>query len=106
MASFLVSLIESMVRIREGNIARNGRSQAMAIQVGQWKGWVVIASVLGATPVALFAQSQSFASQTAGETAPSGYTAPRGLTGDDIIAKMLDRNRLRNEQLRRYSAVR
>ena len=78
----------------------------MAIQVGQWKGWVVIASVLGATPVALFAQSQSFASQTAGETAPSGYTAPRGLTGDDIIAKMLDRNRLRNEQLRRYSAVR
>jgi hypothetical protein len=56
--------------------------------------------------VALFAQSQSFASQTAGETAPSGYTAPRGLTGDDIIAKMLDRNRLRNEQLRRYSAVR
>jgi len=78
----------------------------MGIQVGQWKGWVVIASVLGATPVALFAQSQSFASQTAGETAPSGYTAPRGLTGDDIIAKMLDRNRLRNEQLRRYSAVR
>ena len=78
----------------------------MAIQVGQWKRWVAIASVLGATPVALFVQSQTFASQTAGETASSGYTAPMGLTGDDIVAKMLERNRLRNEQLQRYSAVR
>ncbi len=78
----------------------------MAIQVRRWKRWVVIASVLGATPVALIAQSQSFASQTAEEAAPSGYTAPAGLTGDDIVAKMLERNRLRNEQLQRYSAVR
>ena len=78
----------------------------MGIQVGQWKRCVAIASVLGTTPVALFAQSRTFASQTAGETASSGYTAPMGLTGDDIIAKMLERNRFRNEQLQRYSAVR
>src|SRR5260370_25143856 len=77
----------------------------MAIQVGRWKRWVVIASVLGAIPVVSIAQSQSFASQTA-EATPTGYTAPVSLTGDDIVAKMLERNRLRNEQLRRYSAMR
>src|SRR5467141_3390826 len=78
----------------------------MAIQVLEWKRLVAIAYLLGATPVASFAQSQSFASKTDGETAPSRYTAPMGLTGDDIIGKMLERNRLRNEQLQRYSAVR
>jgi len=78
----------------------------MAIHIGFWKRWAAIASVLTATPVALFAQSQNFARQIAGETAPSDYTASVGLTSDDIIARMLERNRLRNEQLRRYSAVR
>jgi outer membrane lipoprotein-sorting protein len=77
----------------------------MAIRVGR-RSWGVIAFVLGATPSASLAQSQSAASQTAEETAPPGYTAPVGLTGNDIIAKMLDHNRLRNEQLQRYSAVR
>jgi hypothetical protein len=78
----------------------------MAIQVLQWKRLVAIAYLLGATPVASFAQSQSFAGKTDGETAPSGYTAPLSLTGDDIIARMLELNRLRNEKLQRYSAVR
>jgi hypothetical protein len=78
----------------------------MAIQVGQCTRWVAIAFVLGATPLGVFAQSQSFASRTAEEAAPSAYAAPLGLTGDDIIAKMLERNRLRSAQLQRYSAVR
>ena len=78
----------------------------MAIQIGQRKTRVVIAFVLGAAPAASFAQSQSFTSQPPAEAASSGYTAPMGLTGDDIIGKMLERNRLRNEQLQRYSALR
>jgi len=78
----------------------------MAIQVGRGGRLVAIALVMGATPVTLVAQSQSFADRTGGETAPAGYTALMGLTGDDIIAKMLERNRLRNGQLQRYSAVR
>src|SRR6267378_6654486 len=78
----------------------------MAIQVGRCGRLVAIALVLGAAPAASFAQSQSFTSQPPAEAAPSGYTAPMGLTGDDIIGKMLERNRLRNEQLQRYSAVR
>src|SRR5258708_16555526 len=77
----------------------------MAIQIGQRKTRVVIAFVLGAAPAASFAQSRSFASQPPAEAAPSGYTAPMGLTGDDIIGKMLERNRLRNDQLQPYSDV-
>lgn len=78
----------------------------MAIQVGRWRTWVVIISFLGVTGVPLTAQSQNFASQTAEEVPPSDYAGPLGLTGDDIIRTMLERNRLRNEQLQRYSAVR
>src|SRR5260370_25569467 len=78
----------------------------MAIQIGQRKTRVVIALLLGTAPAASFAQSQSFASQPPAEAAPSGYTAPMGLTGDDIIREMLESHRLRNEQLQRYSAVR
>jgi len=78
----------------------------MAIQIGQRKTRVVIAFVLGVAPSASFAQSQSLANQPPAEAAPSSYTTPMGLTGDDIIRKMLERNRLRNEQLQRYSAAR
>ena len=78
----------------------------MEIHFGRFARLLAITVVLGATSGALFAQSESFVSQTAGETDPAGYTAPMGLTGDGVIAKMLERNRLRNEQLQRYSAVR
>jgi hypothetical protein len=67
---------------------------------------VTIALILGAGPAASVAVSQVFASQTAQEMAFSSYSAPASLTGDEVIARMLERNRLRNEQLRRYSAVR
>ncbi len=66
----------------------------------------MVALVLGATSAASIAQSQSFAGQTTRETALSSYSAPAGLTGDGVIAKMLERNRFRSEQLQRYSAVR
>src|SRR6266446_3214949 len=56
----------------------------MANQIGQRKTRVVIAFVLGAAPAASLAQSQSFASQPPAEAAPSGYTAPMGLTGYEI----------------------
>src|SRR5258707_13703811 len=82
-----------------------GRSY-MAIQIGQRKTRVVIALLLGTAPAASFAQSQSFASQPPAEAAPSGYTAPMGLTGDDIIRKIMEPTRLRNGQWQRYSAVR
>ena len=78
----------------------------MAIQIGHRKTRFVIAFVLGVAPSASFAQSQSLANQPPAEAAPSSYTTPMGLTGDDIIRKMLERNRLRNEQLQRYSAAR
>src|SRR6266436_605986 len=73
---------------------------------GRIEGLVAIVFVLGTTSVASVAQDLSSASQTAALEAQSTYSAPVGPTGDEIVAKMLERNRLRNEQLRRYSAVR
>jgi len=67
---------------------------------------VTIALILGAGPVTSVAVSQVFAGQTAQEVAFSSYSAPASLTGDEVVAKMLERNQLRNEQLQQYSAVR
>jgi hypothetical protein len=106
MASFSASQTESTALILERNIERKRRSKAMANPVGRWITWVVIAFLLGASAATSIAQSQSFVSQAVEEPALSGYSAPAGLTGDDIIAKMLEHNRLRNERLQRYSSVR
>ena len=78
----------------------------MSVQLGQRKRWTVIAFVLAATPLVSIAQSQSFVNPTVEEPALSGYRTAEGLSGDGVIARMLERNRLRNEQLQRYSAVR
>lgn len=78
----------------------------MASHAGRFKKMVAITFVLGAISAVSIAQNQSSASQTEQETAVSEYGAPGSLTGDDVITKMLERNRLRNEQLHRYSAVR
>ena len=78
----------------------------MEIQVAQWKRWLLIPLALVAPSAASIAQAQSFADRTSERTTLSGYRAPAGLTGDQIIAEMLERNRHRSEQLQRYSAVR
>jgi Outer membrane lipoprotein-sorting protein len=78
----------------------------MAAHFGRIEGLVVVAFILGMASAAPFAASQDAAGQMAQEMALSGYTAPVSLTGDDVIAQMLQRNRLRNQQLQQYSAVR
>ena len=78
----------------------------MAIHVGQLEKLIAIALILGSSSVASIAQGQSFGSQARPEDARLTYSSPASLTGDEIVARMLERNRLRNEQLRRYSAVR
>jgi outer membrane lipoprotein-sorting protein len=78
----------------------------MVIHVGRFERVAAIAIVLGAASAASIAQGQSVASETMHEAALPSYIAPTGLTGDEVVAKMLERNRLRNEQLQRYSAVR
>ena len=78
----------------------------MKLQVERCRRSVVAVFLLGATSGVATAQSQSFAAKTVEETAGSGYSASVALAGDGIVEKMLERNRARNEQLRRYSAVR
>jgi Outer membrane lipoprotein-sorting protein len=83
-----------------------GGSGVMTGQVGRMKRLFVMAFILGAASAAPVAESQTSAAQSTEEIALSNYKAPSGLNGDEIIATMLERNRLRNEQLQRYSAVR
>jgi outer membrane lipoprotein-sorting protein len=66
----------------------------------------MVAFILGAASAAPVAKSQSSKDQTTPEIVLPNSTSPSGLTGDEVIAKMLERSRLRNEQLKRYSAVR
>jgi hypothetical protein len=70
------------------------------------EGVVAIALILGAASAAPVAESQSSAGHTTEEIVLSKYRAPAALAGDEVIANMLERNRLRNEQLQRYLAVR
>src|SRR5260370_1986864 len=66
----------------------------------------VVLFLLGAAAAAPLAESQDAAGQMAQEMALSSDRAPVGLTGDDVIAQMLQRNLVRNQQLQQYSAVR
>jgi outer membrane lipoprotein-sorting protein len=78
----------------------------MATHFGRIEGLVVVAFILGVASAAPIAASQDAAGQMAPEMALSSYRAPVGMTGDDVIAQMLQRNLLRNQQLQQYSAVR
>ena len=78
----------------------------MTIQVERSKRWAVVVFLLGATSGASTAQSQSFTAKTPEERSGSSYGVPMALKGEDIIAKMLEHNRVRNEHLQRYSGVR
>ena len=88
------------------NVKRKGRFEAVTIEVGRCKRSVVFALILGAASAVSTGQGQSFAGKTPEETSGSSYGAHTALTGDDIIATMVERNRVRNEHLQRYSAVR
>ncbi len=69
-------------------------------------GFVALALLLNAWMMAPVAVCQSFISEKAtGETSANAPAAD-GLTGDEIIARMIERNRVRNEHLRSYSAIR
>src|SRR5258708_36994969 len=83
-----------------------GATFNMRIHFGRFAKLVAILFVLGVTSLASVAQGQSSASETTDVGARLTDAVSVGLTSDEIVARMLARNRLRNEQLRRYSAVR
>lgn len=78
----------------------------MKIQIRSCERWFVFALILGTTSVVSAAQSQSFTAKASEETAGSSYDASMVQAGEDIIAKMLEQNRVRRERLQRYSSVR
>src|SRR6266478_9609127 len=83
-----------------------GATFSMRIHFERFAKLVTILFVLGVTSLASVAQGQSSASETTDVGARLTDAVSVGLTSDEIVARMLARNRLRNEQLRRYSAVR
>ena len=85
-----------------------GVTFSMRVHFGRFAKLMAIIFVVGVTAVAPIAQGQSYASQTAEAGAQLTNSAPVDLTitSEEIVARMLARNHLRNEQLRRYSAVR
>src|SRR5947208_16874913 len=106
MVSFLASLIESMVRIREegiekkGEVAGYGNSGWTMREIGRDR------SCLGSDSRIVVCGEPGLRQPRSGGSSPSGLHSSNGFDGDDIIGKMLERNRLRNDQLQRSSAVR
>jgi outer membrane lipoprotein-sorting protein len=78
----------------------------MAAHFGRIEGMVVLAFILGAVSATPLAESQDAAGRIAQEMALSSSRAPVGVTGEGVIAQMLQRNLLRNQHLQQYSAVR
>jgi hypothetical protein len=78
----------------------------MAAHFRRIEGLAVVAFILGVASARSFAASQDVVEQIAPEMTVSSDRAPDGLTGDDVIAQMIQRNLLRNQQLQQYSAVR
>lgn len=78
----------------------------MALHVMRCVGFLVIVFGLQWSVASSLAQSETSQNQMFGEETPSKSIAPNAAMANDIIAKMLERNRLRNEELRHYSAVR
>jgi hypothetical protein len=78
----------------------------MAADFGRIEKSLLVAFILGVLSAALLAKSQDVEGQMARQTALSGYRDPVSLTGDEIIAQMIQRNLARNQELRQYAAVR
>src|SRR5260370_40590764 len=81
-----------------------GVTSSMGIHFGRFAKLVAVIFVSGVASIASVAQGQSSASETAEVGARLTDGAPVSLTSDEIVARMLDRNRLRNEKLRREFA--
>src|SRR5260370_10479510 len=96
----------SWENIAEGEKGERGATSSMGIHFGRFAKLVAVIFVSGVASIASVAQGQSSASETAEVGARLTDGAPVSLTSDEIVARMLERNRLRNEQLRRYSAGR
>jgi hypothetical protein len=67
---------------------------------------LVIVALVGVTPATLRAARQGDAAKTMPEAAGLLQPPPPGLTGDNVIAKLIEHNKLQNARLQQYSVVR
>jgi hypothetical protein len=78
----------------------------MRMRVGRWKKWVVVGFVVGVSSLVSTAHAQKSPFQASDGASSPAYAAPADLTGNDVIAKMVEKTRLQTGQLQRYSSVR
>jgi hypothetical protein len=67
---------------------------------------IVVVALTVTLGISSFAQTQRFVTENTTKEAASAYRAAEAITADDIIARTIENNRLRDERLRTYSAVR
>lgn len=67
---------------------------------------LALALLLRVLMMAPVAGGQSFVGETAEEEASANSRTVDGMAGDEVVTRMIERNRLRNEHLQSYSAVR
>ena len=67
---------------------------------------LALALLLRVLMMAPVAGGQSFVGETAKEETSANSRTVDGMAGDEVVTRMIERNRLRNEHLRSYSAVR
>jgi hypothetical protein len=67
---------------------------------------LALALLLRVLMMAPVAESQNLVGEAAKEEASANSRTIDGLTGDEVVARMTERNRLRTEHLQSYSAVR
>src|SRR5580704_13880353 len=67
---------------------------------------LALALLLRVLMMAPVARSQNFVGEAGKEEASADSQTIDGLTGDEIVARMTEGNRLRSEHLQNYSAVR
>jgi hypothetical protein len=78
----------------------------MIARLGRLERVLAIALLAGVPSVVPTAASQGASGQATEATTASLPSPPADLTGDEIIAKLLEHNQLRNAQLQQYSVVR
>jgi outer membrane lipoprotein-sorting protein len=96
-----IYVLSGQTRIRSGlTMTSTGFHQVRVTKLSS------AAFLLGIVMMAPVVGRQSFVADMAARETPPNSRTVNGLTGDEIVERMIDHNRLRNEQLESYSAVR
>jgi len=76
------------------------------LEISRFESLLALASMMTVLLGAPVVRAQSFLGEESVAPAPSKYRTVEGLAADEIVERMIERNRLRDEHLQSYSAIR